>query len=566
MSEYIINDTTLKNIADAIREKAEITKLLYPENMPSYIRSIKTSTSTSEYDYPDYVVEEGKRVATSMISKQGGNSLTAVIISDTHEMGDTDHTDATIIERYRRANLNAGQGAKVIADNIDLDFFAHLGDFAWGSKTSTIMDFTQSIVNVRGYINDITQKTETFLTPGNHDPATYGFAHNNEYFSQGMCNGLIGTYRYVDFASKKVRVICLNTAEVEGLTVSGESGTERITGTQLQWFADTLDLSDKSDASQWGIVIISHHPLDWGNILPAANCLQAYLTGGSYSVTHNGVAVSKNFSGKNSAKVICQFHGHVHGFKVDNIRYGSVGSLSATTVKRIAIPNACFARTNEYGENTGTDSNGLEFGETTSYDKTDNCAENTAFCLVSIDLNNKVIYADCYGAGYDRVVSYGGGVYTNLVPTSVATDGVTIFGEDYNEDGYPDGYRNGAYISSSGSYGTDANCVATGCIYMPTDVQCIYIKGAELRTSGTSANHVRLYVGSVDTTHSYTTTGDGSTGKTFDGYFTVETLGTNYYKLTLNSTALTYFRGRYYRVSLIGTGDNLIITHDEPIE
>lgn len=376
-----------------------------------YAPSLKV-ISVVEYDggdatgIPVDIVNEAERVVSSIKSKMATNSLNFIAISDMHEFGDNDHTDATIMERYRRANRNAGQGAKVVADNIDIEFFANLGDLSWGAKSSTVTDFVQSIVNARMYTYDVEKNHESFFTPGNHDTATYGFAQNNEYLSQNVIDGLIGTYRYVDFASKKVRVICLNTAEVEGLAVSGQSGTERMTGTQLQWFANALDLSAKSDAASWGIVILSHHPLDWGAILPAANCLQAYLTGTNFSVTHNGVAVSKNFSGKNAAKVICQFHGHVHGFRVDNIRHGSVGSLTATTVKRIAIPNACFARTNEYGENTGVDSNGMEFGETTSYDKVDGTAKNTAFCLVSIDLDNEVIYADCYGAGYDRVVSY----------------------------------------------------------------------------------------------------------------------------------------------------------------
>jgi hypothetical protein len=156
-----------------------------------------------------------------MVSKRGTNSITAVILSDMHEFGDGDHTNATIIERYRRANRNAGQGAKVVADNIDIDFFANLGDLAWGAKTSTVTDFVQSIVNARKYTYDVEKNRESFFTPGNHDTATYGYAQNGEYLSQGVTNGLIGTYRYVDFTAKKVRVICLNTAEVEGLTVSG---------------------------------------------------------------------------------------------------------------------------------------------------------------------------------------------------------------------------------------------------------------------------------------------------------------------------------------------------------
>lgn len=411
----------LTAIADAIREKTNTSAPLFLDAMPSHIRSIQTATSDTT-GIPDVVVTEGKRVASGMVAKRGSNSITAVIISDMHELGDSDQGgNATLIERYRRANRNACQGAKVVADNIDIDFFANLGDLAWGSNTTPVKETVNSIVSARKYMYDVEKDHETFITPGNHDTATYGFAQNGEYLSQAVTDGLIGTYRYVDFTAKKVRVICLNTAEVEGLTVSGSSGTERMTGTQLQWFADALDLSAKSDAASWGIVILSHHPLDWGAILPAANCLQAYLTGGSYSVTHNGVAVSKDFSGKNAAKVICQFHGHVHGFRVDKIRYGSVGSLKTMDIKRVAIPNACFGRNNEYGENTGVDSNGIEFGETTSYEKVDDgTAKNTAFCLVSIDLDEEVIYADCYGAGYDRVISYAEEIVTYSVTNNLS--------------------------------------------------------------------------------------------------------------------------------------------------
>ena len=634
----------LTAIADAIREKTGSTAPLFLDAMPSHIRSIQSASSDTT-GIPDYVVTEGKRVASGMISKRGANALTAILVSDMHEFGDNDHSDATIIERYRRANRNAGQGAKVVADNIDIEFFANLGDLSWGAKTSTVTDFVQSIVNARMYTYDVERNHESFFSPGNHDTATYGFAQNNEYLSQNVINGLIGSYRYVDFTAKKVRVICLNTAEVEGLAVSGQSGTERITGTQLQWFADALDLSAKSDAASWGIIILSHHPLDWGAILPAANCLQAYLTGGNYSVTHNGVAVSKNFSGKNAAKVICQFHGHVHGFRVDNIRHGSVGSLSNTTVQRIAIPNACFARNNEYGENTGVDSNGIEFGETTSYDKTDGTAKNTAFCLVSIDLDNEVIYADCYGAGYDRVVSYAeevivtysvtnnlsnastsngaatvtegskysaaitadsgyelssvkvtmGGVditstavngsnisianvtgnvvitvvavvdenpetgdYTNLVPTSLdPSDSTKIFNST--------GYMDNTYVNTNKSPSA-TGYVSTGGIYMPSGVQDIYVRGCEWDESV----YTRFVNGSKETPSvygSHEVRGDGSGAGQLSAFFTLTQLGDKYFKLTVKSTTVgdSYLYGRYYRMSLKGSGADLIITHDQPI-
>lgn len=222
MAGYLIQGETLTNIADAIREKASITSKLFPESMPSYIRSIQTSSAgSSAAGVPSDIVEEAERVASGMIAKMGAKSLTFIAMSDMHEMGDNDHADETIIERYRRANLNAGQGAKLIAEKINLDFFANLGDFAWGSSSTTLHDWAQSVVKARGYTAGIEPLTESFYMPGNHD-----VHYASGYHDENLVVGMIGTYRYVDLTGKKVRVICLNTAD----TTDGTDGTERISG------------------------------------------------------------------------------------------------------------------------------------------------------------------------------------------------------------------------------------------------------------------------------------------------------------------------------------------------
>ena len=71
--------------------------------------------------------------------------------------------------------------------------------------------------------------------------------------------------------------------------------------------------------------------------------------------------------------------------------------------------------------------------------------------------------------------------------------------------------------------------------------------------------------------------GNGSGNNALSKFFTVETLGNKYIKLTpIASTSGTYSKlvetvasssnARFVRFSLKGTGENLIITHDEPIE
>ena len=406
MAKYFVEDTTLSNIANAIREKTGNAALIYPENMPAQIRSIQSgSEDTAGIDQG--VVDEANRVVSSVLNKIAANSVTFIAMSDMHEMGDSDYGTQSIIDAYRLANAHAGQAAELIAKKIKTDFFVNLGDFAWGLQTYTVHDMAQSITNARVKTGGLERLTECFATPGNHD-----IGYRAGSFDENLVKAMIGNYQYADFDDKKIRVIIANTSDIS-------DGTDRVSGVsgeQLQWFVEALDLSSKSNASSWKILIFSHHPLDWDSTtMPLANCVAKYLQGGTYSVTHDGISVSKNYSGKNSAKIIGAFHGHVHCFKV--------GDLSTTTgdnpVKRIAIPNACNGRNNEYGRDGNT-----TFGEPAA----DTCpsgkdrksttpGQDTAFCVVTIDLDEEVIYADCFGslgdtapgshAGYDRVISYG---------------------------------------------------------------------------------------------------------------------------------------------------------------
>lgn len=639
----------LTNIANAVREKTGVTSKLTLDAIPGLIRNIQSGTS--EYPgVPTDIVTEAKRVASSINSKKTANSITFIVMSDSHELGDADTTNTTVIERNRRSNLNAGQAAKIVSDMIQPDFFAHLGDFAFGANTTTIKDGVESILRVREYIADVVRDNESFLTVGNHDPLTYSYGQNGDYLDHNVLSGIIGNYRYVDFADKKIRVICLNTSEIEGASITYSAGTERITGTQLQWFANALDLSGKSDAAKWGIIILSHHPLDWGEIKPAGNCLAAYLNGTTFSTTHTGTAVSYNFSGKNAATVIAQFHGHVHGFKVDYINDLTSGTAVPTSVRRLAVPNTYFDRNNEYGTNGKFDSNNIEFGQTVTFKKTDDGkGRNTAFCVVTIDLTEQVIYADCFGslgvssetdntnAGYDRTVQYGSGTgevttytVTNNLSNATTSNGVgsvtansqyiatitansgyelssvtvTMGGVNVTSSYYSNGtisipsvtgdivitvnavkdvnynvrnlvleaeeqnstalyngtgYKNGYYLSSNGGESVDSSCVATGYIqYKWTKGDAIYIRGATVSTN----SHVRIYgyVGKVTTP----TSAAMCTGSNIDTYFTLEYpegTGVDYYKLTVKDTKVP----TYIRISVIGTGENLIVTINEPI-
>ena len=136
----------------------------------------------------------------------------------------------------------------------------------------------------------------------------------------------------------------------------------------------------------------------------ASNIIHAYVEGGSITVTSGNTV---NFSGSNSAKFLGAFHGHVHGFKAAKLNYIANGVGTEYQAYRIATPNMCFARNNEYGQNGNAEYYGIEFGETTTYNKTATSAMDTAFVVNVINPSQQKIYSFCYGAGYDREILTG---------------------------------------------------------------------------------------------------------------------------------------------------------------
>lgn len=143
--------------------------------------------------------------------------------------------------------------------------------------------------------------------------------------------------------------------------------------------------------------------------------------------------------------------------------------------------------------------------------------------------------------------------YVNIISTAkTPTDLTTVFNGGK-------GYMDGKYASSSSPYyGADSATFVTGLIEAtPTSV--FYIKGVTIDTSN---NHNRLGV--------FNTSGSPNAVKPFTqmtDYATLETLGTQYYKLTMNTTYISanFTNFKYIMFSAMGSGANCIIA-TTPIE
>lgn len=428
MAKKLYEESSIQAIADAIRAKNGTDATYKPGEMAAAIESIASADSVSQSDFPDHVKNASLEVAKKVAAVRTASSIVFVSVSDPHHATNEPTGWKTNIET---GNLDACRAVKALSYVLPLDFAVFLGDLTFGYYTTTKEQFTAQCKEFHSWLDEGFRGIPQFWTPGNHDTGEYlakeytasdgttraedltrlyGAALIKQYFSDYNAGATYGDetmgYCYRDIESKKLRVICLNTVESE--ITAGEGATSAMSDAQLLWFAETLySLGGKSDAASWGFIVLGHYPLDWGYTRYAGKVLKAYLDGGS--ITLSGTTV--DFSGRNGAAAYGNFHGHLHNFKTSKIYEVQDGASASDppaaqmNVWRICCPSANYYRTNEVGDNDRLDSNGIEFGEETTYSKSDG-ASDTAFCVNVIDPPTKKIYSFCYGAGYDRTLSF----------------------------------------------------------------------------------------------------------------------------------------------------------------
>ena len=436
MAKKLYPEEAIQNIAVAIREKNGTSATYKVHEMRAAILAI-AGELFPHADIPEYVKSEALSVAKKVAAKQAelANQITFVAMSDTHYAGE----QVDNWQEYSNISAqHAGMAAQILSYCLPIDFACHLGDYTFGSANTTTELLKSQIEKVSQFLDSNFKGIPQFRTVGNHDTGEYGTLVGAEYLYEAIgskCEGATyGSttygYCYRDFTDKKVRVICLNTSE--GETDNGKSTSEVVSAAQRLWFAQTLyDVGSKADAADWSIIVLGHYSLDFGGAYPLSNIVYAYVNGNS--ITVNGTTVS--FSGNNAASFIANFHGHTHCFKADSL-YRVIWSESAGAnvgeaydAKRVCVPNVSYYRNNYYGD---TSFFGFTYSDDTTYEKTINSGKDTAFVVNVVDLDNKIIHSFCYGAGVDRVISYGSKIYHSINNTlsHVVTDNEAASIED----------------------------------------------------------------------------------------------------------------------------------------
>ena len=429
MSKKLYEESSIRDIANAIREKNGTTTKYKVAEMGAAVTALPNEDTITHADIPNYVKSEALAVAEKVKAVMKADSIVFLAISDLHHTGAQVDSWQTNINA---GNLHACQALKVLSYSLpQIDFACMLGDVTFGNAKTTTQLMQQQFNQINGWLGEAWRNIPQLRTVGNHDTGEYStlvgaqFLKSNIWkYNEGAVYGSEEYgYCYRDFAEKKLRVICLNTCE--GETVSGESAAYCCSPEQLLWFAQTLyAVGSKADAAQWGIIVLGHYPLDLGGAYPTGNIVKAYVAG--ESTVQNGVTV--NFSGHNAAKFIMNVHGHNHCFQFGKLHSVANGQGTEFDAWRMCTPNACF-----YRNNSGVVTmNGISFGDPAPHDKTAGTGKDTAFNVNVINPSEQVLYSFCYGAGIDRTIGYAATVYHSITNTltNVTTSNDAVAAED----------------------------------------------------------------------------------------------------------------------------------------
>lgn len=529
---------------------------------------------------PDYVTEQVQEIVNKAAELVNENSVVFLAASDVnHKAGDY----------YSEIALkHMSQAMEIIAQSIPVDFMTYLGDMTSGENIKSVSEAKGDFLLVNKALSPIAEKVTSFRLTGGVDGLHLGANRNGEYITSPTLYNLIYKwnkdiispspekvrgYGYKDFEESKLRVIVLNTADTHGTQLKPYSNTAVMKSEQLQWFCESLDLSSKENSSEWSIIILGHHPLDMINRYTlAVEALEAYVQGTSVDLmTSDGISVAYDFSGKNSAKILGQFHGHLHNYRVSFI--------TSANIPLVAVPNAGYYDNNFYIDPFYTNEENALYSQTVTYDKTAYSALDTAFCLIIADKATGEINALHYGSGVDRNIvgkkveesspdipgdeengdntGDNGGTgnepesdgYVNQVPLSITSSGAI-----YNDIGYMDDNR----IGNAGGVSYSEGFVHTG--YIPAKFgDVIRIAGGTYdRTVGNNVsaydkNFGIIWIMSLDSAKNeqggmdYTDTGIivFSTDKVVIG--------------NLSNMA-------YIRVSTKGKGEDLVVTVNQEID
>ena len=399
-----IEDSKLTAIANAIRNKLQTTATMTPEEMPAMIGNIGIGTVPDYWkSYLDTKVTE----INTALNSAGERKSAFLWYTDAHWT--TNHGQSPVMLKY--LSKHTGMTKTFFGGDISS---AKSGEI---SALNAWKDMVKDIPNHHSVI-------------GNHDNQVADLPEGlGDFFIVHERTGdmSIGTdatsgknYYYIDNHIEKTRYICMST------------GRMWVYADETKWVVDVLNSTPKD----WHIVIIGHLWLD--NAYDDAGKVVINTTPPDYTQFLLDVFDAYNYrlSGT-TAKHSVVYDFADAGGKIEFVIGGHAHrDYDFATTKGIPIIlTECDSTQVRNGVSVA------EQGTTT---------ENCVYAIVA-DYSAKAVKVINVGRGDTRSVAIPDVVtYTNQLSKSLTLDGTGIFGEDYNGDGTPDGYKRNTRTSSSG--------------------------------------------------------------------------------------------------------------------
>lgn len=429
-----------------ISDIAEALRLKQDENGEGYTtQQMKDAVLELGYgNIPAYHYTEAGRVVKAILDfkESHPNNIVFGTISD-------NHVNLTKESEMRSAR-HASFALETVGVMAECDFIANLGDNVvgntdWSADTTAYNNAVYMDSASRSALNRLT----SFNLVGNHDKSSstqllYDLIGKYNDFDVKAATEIRG-FGYKDLTDKNVRIIALNTCDywnvVGGYGMSYE---------QKDFLMQALDLSEKE--GDWQIIILSHIPLDFkgGDYNTGADLktiLSAYLNGTAASITVDAAyatqqnesdkysgTLSYDYTGKNSAEIIANIHGHIHTNAYGRLKY--IDTDESIDIIRIATPNSAFSQNASTDRYTAYGDYSITTEEAAKIAKVADTKADTSATFYCIDLDEREIYCIGYGADIDRTVIYADAVlytvsYQLNDVTSSNTATVAIEGKSY---------------------------------------------------------------------------------------------------------------------------------------
>lgn len=423
---YVITDTLANALANAIKEKTGLSKIV-GRDMPEAILSIEGGGASELVENPDYFIAECVDTAQKINALQNDHTLTIFFITDSHVY--TSNNNLQYLD-VQLASMNA------LAKMLKPDLVVHGGDMTNGSEAkATTINFTDHIVKCMREIGG----NNTHILIGNHDGNTVqsGGRDNeteriteaemltmyrswNDGFTYAGNNYEGGNfYGYRDYPTIGLRVIRLHSY-IEDIgnpsATGGMGGNWGYYADEVTWFTNVALNTDNA------ILILCHQTL--------SPVLQGYAE--SSDIPHRGMqmqqAIDAWLNADSDHRCVGVVHGHIHW------DYAAKGKGTFSVIDHST--KETISRTGTYGEfyeyaqcfcNYMPNFSTSDSTPTSSYrdvpadavfrGRQAGKASQALWTAVVVDTDAEKISFVRFGAGPDTTYGYGPAVYHSISNT-----------------------------------------------------------------------------------------------------------------------------------------------------